>query len=172
MCLPVAALPALAIASGVLQGAGQLAGGIQVNNQSKYDSKVAKQNAALEVESAHTSYEAGKDERRDFWRKVGQTRGEQIASMAANGIDIGYGTAARIQDDTEMMAGEDAKNLYRNIEERTRGHYINSSNYLQEAKAARARGKAALIGSVIQAGSSILGGVSQAGGLKAKMGAG
>ena len=171
MCLPAAALPALAIASGVMQGAGQIMGGMQANQQAKYESKVAKQNAALEIESAHTSYEIGKEDRRDFWKKVGQTKGQQIAAMAANGIDVDFGSGARTQQDTVEQSRDDATRLYRNIEERTRGHQINASNYVSEAKAARARGKAALTSSIIQGATSVLGGVSQAAGLKAKMGA-
>lgn len=143
---------------------------MQANAQGKYESRMAKRNAAMEVEAAHESFEAGKDERRDFWRKVGATKGQQIASMAANGIDLGFGTAELVQRDTEELSREDARQLYRNIEQRTRGHHINASNFVAEAKAAKARGKAALTSSIIGAAGTVLGGVTQAAGLKAKMG--
>lgn len=160
----------MALAAGVAQGAGSLFSGMQANAQGKYESQLARRNAAMEVESAHESYEAGKDERRDFWRKVGATKGQQIASMAANGIDIGFGTAGLVQRDTEELSAEDARRLYRNIEERTRGHHINASNYVAEAKAAKSRGKAALVSGAIGGVASVLGGATQAMGLKAKMG--
>ena len=145
-------------------------GGMQANAQGKYEANVAKQNAAMEVESAHESYEAGKNERRDFWRKVGGIKGQQIASMAANGIDVGYGTAERVQQDTADLAAEDASQLYKNIEQRTRGHHINASNFTMEAKAARMRGKSALTSSIVGATGTVLGGLSQAAGMKAKLG--
>lgn len=159
----------MAIAAGAIQGAGALYGGMQANAQGKYESEVAKRNAALEVEAARESVLTGQDERRKFWREIGQVKGQQTASMAANNIDLGYGTAARVQDDTQMLANEDAKNLYRNIEERTRAHQINATNFVSEAKAARQRGKAALVGSVFSAASSLLGGMSQATALRAKI---
>jgi hypothetical protein len=146
-------------------------GGLQANAQGKYDAQIARRNAALEVESAHESVLAGQGERRDFWRKVGQVKGQQIAAMAANGIDVGFGAGERIQQDTELLADDDATNLYRNIEQRTRGHVINAGNYREEAKAARARGKAALTSSLFGAASSLMGGFSQAAGIKAKVGA-
>jgi hypothetical protein len=90
--------------------------------------------------------------------------------MAANGIDLGYGSAVRVQQDTIDLANDDAKNLYRNIEQRTRGHHINAGNYTAEAMAARQRGKAALTQSFFSAASSVLGGISQAVSMKAKMG--
>lgn len=170
MCIPAAALPVLAIASGVIQGAGALYGGMAASAQGKYESEVAKRNAALEVEAARESVLTGRDERNKFWREVGQAKGQQAASMAANGIDLGYGSAVRVQDDTQMLADADAKNLYRNIEERTRSHHINATNFVSEAKASRQRGKAALVGSVFSAAGSILGGVSQASTMKAKLG--
>jgi hypothetical protein len=159
MCLP---LPVLAVASGVVQGAGQLYSGLAANAQGKADAAAARINAAQEVEAAHDSFLQGQNERRDFWRKISQVKGQNIAAMAANGIDVGFGTAARVQNDTQLLANADAENLYRNIEQRTKGHQINASNFVSAAKAARAAGKAALVGSVFSAATSVLGGFSQA----------
>lgn len=145
--------------------------GMQASAQGKYEAQVNRINEGLEVNAAQQSILAGQNERRDFWRKVSQVKGQQVASMAANGIDVGFGSAGRLQDDTAMLARDDANNLYRSIEQRTKGHLIQASNYASEAKAARAKGKAALVNSYFGAASSILGGISQAAGMKAKMGA-
>jgi hypothetical protein len=167
MCLPLAALPIIA---GGVSAAGSLFSGMQANAQGQYESDVAKRNATMEIKAAHQSVLTGYGERRDYWRKVGSTKGQQIASMAANGIDVDFGAGARTQEDTQVLASEDADNLYRNINERTKGHEINASNFVTEAKAARRQGKAALVGSVFNAAGSILGGVQQGMGMKAKMG--
>jgi hypothetical protein len=169
MCLPAAALPIMAIASSVVSAGGAVMGGLQARAQGRADADVAKQNAALEVEGARESVLAGGDERRDFWRKVGQIKGQQVAAMSANGIEIDSGTAAMMREDTQFLANEDAKNLYGNIEKRTRGHLINASNFATEAKAARQRGNAAFTQSLFSAASSLIGGASQAAGLRAKM---
>ncbi len=168
MCAPV--LPALAIASSVISAGGQVMAGKQAKAQAKHEARMAQANAALEIESAHESFLSGKDERLEFWRKIGQVKGQQRASMAANNIEVDTDTAGRVQDDTAMLADEDAKRLYKNIEQRTRGSYINASNFVTEAKAARARGKSAMISSVIGAVGTLMGGASQAAQLKAKMG--
>jgi hypothetical protein len=98
------------------------------------------------------SLKTGQYERRNFWRKVGQLKGQQTASMAANGIDLGYGTATRVADDTQAGANEDAQNLYENIDQRTKGFIINNWNDRMQAKAAKAQGVAAFVGSGFQAG--------------------
>jgi hypothetical protein len=170
MCLP--ALPALAIAASVASAAGAVQGGLQANAQGKYESEMNKRNAALEIEGYQEDRNAAQDQRRDFWRKVGATKGQQVAAMAANGIDVGYGTAERIQQDTQQLANEDATNLYKNQQQQQRGRLINASNFTAEAKAARQSGKAAMVGSFFQAASSLIGGASQAMSLGAKMGGG
>lgn len=165
MCAPL-----IAVAAAGVSAAGQIMGGLQARAQGKYESQIARQNEGLEVEAAHQSVLAGQDERRDFWRKVSSLKGQQIAAMAANGIDVGFGAGQRAQDDTQLLANDDAKNLYRNIEERTRGHIIDASNYREQDKAAKARGNAAFTTSLLGAASSLLGGLSQASAMKAKAG--
>lgn len=166
MCEPTT----LMIIAGGMAAAGSLTQGYSALQQGNYESAIARQNAQLSRESAAESLKTGQKERRDFWRKVGSVKGQQIASMAANGIDVGYGTAERIQEDTQALADEDASTLYENIHHRTRGYTIEAANYKAESKAAKQRGRAAFVGSVFEAGSSMLGSVSQAKGMKAKLG--
>jgi hypothetical protein len=167
MCLPLAALP---VAAAAVSAVGSLTSGYSALQQGNYEAGVAKQNAALSREAAAESIRTGQIEKRDFWRKIGQVKGQQVASMAANGIDVGYGTAARIQDDTQTLANEDADTLYRNQNERTRGFIIDAANYKASGKAAHRQGVSALVGSVFDAGGSLLGGFQQASAMKAKLG--
>jgi hypothetical protein len=167
MCLPAAAIP---IVIGATQAAGALVGGYSALQQGKYESRIAKQNAAIEREGASDSLKQGEWERRKYWRDVGRTKGQNIAAMAANGIDVDFGAGERLQGDTQDLANEDAGNLYGNINQRTSGFIINAANYSAEAKAAKARGKSAFVGSLFEAGGSLLSGFQQSKGLKAKMG--
>lgn len=166
MCLPLA--PALAVAAGVTQAAGSIMGGMQGKAQANAEASIARRNQALAVDAYRESREAGAGERRDFWRKIGSIKGQQIASMAANGIDVDFGTAARVQDDTQMLANDDAANLYKNIENRSKGYVIEAGNHAYEAKAAKARGKAAMTQGIFGAASSILGAATQVAGMSAR----
>lgn len=167
MCDPITIMT---IGAGVASAAGTVMSGYQSMQQGKMDAGIAKQNAAIEHESAAESLRVGGIERRKFWRDVGNLKGQQIASMAANGIDVDYGTAARIQDDTQLLANEDAQELYENIHQRTRGHIITSENYKMQAKAAKAAGKAAFASSLLSGAGTLLSSVSQAKSMKSKMG--
>ena len=164
MCVP------LAVAAGVVSAAGSLVSGTQSLMQGNYEANLARQNAAMEREAARDSIMRGRDEARDFYRRVGQVKGEQRAAMAANGIDTGFGTAGAVQDDTQMLADEDAASLYKNIGERTRGFDINAANFVAEGRAAKQRGRNAMLNSVFEAGSSLMGGFQQHRGLQARLG--
>jgi hypothetical protein len=167
MCLPL--LPALAVAGSVMSAAGSIYGGLQANAMGKYEQKIAERNAKIAGEAARDSVERGKLENQALGRKVGSVKGQNRAAMAASGIDVDYGTAETFQDDTAMLAREDQQALYKNIDERTRGFDIQAANYRAEGKAARSRGKQAMIGSFFEAGSSLLSGASQAAGMKTKL---
>lgn len=170
MCAPVAV--ALPLIAGGLQAAGSLSAGVSASRQGRYESQIAQRNADLATQNARDSIEMGADERRRFWRDVSRSKGEQVAAMAANGIDVGEGIGAVTQDDTRTLSREDAANLNRNIDARTKGSLIDASNYIAEARAARAKGKAALVGSVFEAAGSLASGFQQFGAVRAKMGAG
>jgi hypothetical protein len=170
MCLPVAA--GLAIAAGVTSAAGQLMAGQQAKAQANYDASVAKENAKQEVDAYQTYRGQEVQERQNFWQKVGQVRGQQVAAMAANGIDPGFGSGERIQSDTTKLAYQDAKNLYSNQDQKAKGYLIDASNYTSEAVADKMKGKSAVTNSYFGAVSSILGAATQAAGMSAKAGAG
>jgi len=160
------------VMAAVATAASTMIGGMQANAQGNYESKISQRNAQMERDAARDSIERGQGEARTFWRDVGRTKGEQIASMAANGIDVGYGSAARLQDDTATLADEDAANLYRNINERTKGSIVNAQNFVAEAKAAKMRGRAALVGSAFESATSLMSAFAQQKLLKAKLGGG
>lgn len=157
MCEPVA----LTIAATAIAALGQGYSALSANAQSTYESRVARQNARLESERAKDAIERGTIEAQRFQRKAGQEMGEQNAALAANGIDIAFGTAADVRGDTAMFAREDTKTIYDNSFREAKGYEINAANFLSESKAARMRGKAALIKGGFDMASTVLGGATQ-----------
>jgi hypothetical protein len=167
MCLPLAALP---IAAAAVSAAGAIMGGLQANAMGKYQQEVAEQNADIARDSAKDSIERGHEESLALGRRIGAVKGQQTAAAAANGVDVGYGSAAQMAEDTAMLGREDQQALFRNVNERTKGFAIQAHNFVTEGKAARYRGKQQLIGSFFDAGSSLISGFQQSGAIKAKLG--
>jgi hypothetical protein len=164
MCDPAT----LAIVTGVVASAGTIYGGMAANAQGKYQQDVAEQNAAIERENVKMEQERGSREAMLLYRRVAQLRGQQRVTAAANGVSTDFGTAADLDADTSMMAREDVANIYGQTNQNVTGMDRNISNFVGEGRAARTRGKAALVGSVFEAGATMLGAGSQYKTLKAQ----
>lgn len=166
MCGPAA----LALGAAVVSAAGTAYGGLAANAQGKYESKVAQRNAELASEQSRDALERGQIEQQRLDREYSQTAGSQRAAMAANGVDLSYGSAEQVQQDTAMMRREDRGALDRNIYNEMRGLDINAANYRSQAQAARMKGKNAMVGSMISATGTLLSGASQFGKAQAAKG--
>jgi hypothetical protein len=142
MCDPVTI--SLAAAAVSMVGTGFTA--LQASQQSKYQAKVADRNADLANEAAQQEQSNTRQEALAFYRKQAALKGQQRAAMSANGIDVNFGSAADVQADTEMLGREDARRLYDQGAQRSRGFEIEASNFGGEANAQRSAATGALIG--------------------------
>src|SRR3546814_8535021 len=70
-------------------------------------------------------------------RKVSATIGAQRASMSANGIDPGFGSAEDLIDDTRMIGQEDSLAIAENGQREARSYAIQGANSLSRARSAK-----------------------------------
>ena len=157
MCDPLT----ITIAATAVAALGQGYSALSTNAQEKYASRIARQNARLENERAKDALQRGGEEARRFQRKLGQEMGQQNAALAANGIDITFGSAANVRGDTAMFGREDTRTIHENARREAQGYEINAANFLSESKAAKMRGRSALIQGGFNMASTILGGATQ-----------
>lgn len=163
MCEPVS----LAIAGTAIAAAGSIVQGVNQSNQMRYAARVADANAAMDRAAAQDAIDRGaKDEQRQY-RKNAQVQGQQRVALAANGLEVDFGSAGDIQDDAKMIGWEDASTIRQNAMREAKGYEISAANNVDKGISSRAGAKAAIIGSVFDAGSTILSGASQVSKLKA-----
>lgn len=157
MCDPgtllIASTAAAAIGSGV--------GALQSAAASRYQARVADRNAQLAAEAGATIDRNTKLEAQQRYRQQGQYAGQQVAAMAANGLDLGFGSALDVQRDTAMIGAEDIGRLYEGGFERRRGNDIEGSNYRSQAQGERQAATGALVKGAFDFGSTVLGGATQ-----------
>lgn len=117
MCEP-ASIAAMASAAQGMQIAGTVAGAYGAYNQSKAAKKsgevqaaVARNNAAYSESQARDAIRRGQVTENDVRRRTAQLEGSQRARLAANGIDLGEGSALNILLDTEYFGENDALNV-------------------------------------------------------------
>jgi hypothetical protein len=157
MCGP-AVIPLVAAG---LAAAGSITGGLAANAQANFQAKIAERNASMEREAAQQEIQNTQEAALDHYRKVGQLKGAQRARAAAGGVGVDFGTAAAVQDDTEMLGREDANRIYQQGYQNLRGRDIQASNYEGEANAQRTAGTMALVKAGFDAGGSLLSGANQ-----------
>lgn len=129
--------------------------------QQQYRSKVASANAKMESERAASELSKGQEERRALMRKYGGLAGSQRAAMAANGLDINFGSAADLLGDTEQLYREDTATAIANNAAAVKGIDISSANYTAESRAAKQAATGELVSGAFNVGSTILGGVGK-----------
>ena len=171
MCDPVS-LTALTVAATVTSMAGTGVAAIGQAQQGRYEAQVADRNASLANAQANDSIQTTNLEAQRRYREQSRLQGQQQAAMAANGVDLGFGSAAQVQRDTTMIGGEDIAQIYKAGDQRTKGYEINAFNYRSNAAASRAKASAALINGAFGMATTALGGASQLSRLKANQVAG
>ena len=160
MCDPVS-VGVLIVASTAVMAAGQGVSAISTSQQHKYEAKLADSNAKAESQRAIDAIDRGRIESRRYQRKLGQEMGAQNAALAANGIDITFGSAANVRGDTAMFGREDVQAINENARREAMGFDINAVNYLSVAKSSRKQATGAIVQGAFGVASTVLGGATQ-----------
>lgn len=99
---------ALTLGSAVLGAAGQIQQGQAAAAASNYNAQVADMNAKLSERRARDAIERGQLDEQRKRQEVAQIQGQQRAAMAANGVDLSFGSPLNIIVDTATMGEIDA----------------------------------------------------------------
>ena len=158
MCIPP---PALALVATGVQMLGIGVGTASAMSSATYQARLADRNAGMETAAAKDSLDRGRLEDRRYQEQLGALQGEQAASLAASGIDPGYGSAALIRQDAANIGQEDAQTIRENSMRETRGFEISAANYRAQAQAARQARKGAMWEGAFGMASTALGGAQQ-----------
>ena len=161
MCNPTAVL-ALQSSSAVLGAGGAYGQAAGQKSLLGYEANMAEINAGLAERSAQTELLRGQFEEQKVRLAAAQQKGSQRAQMAAAGIDLGVGSAARAQTSTDLISEIDVNTLHANAVRSAWGYRIEGVNLKNEAALKRAT--AAGISPGMAAATSLLRSASQVAG--------
>lgn len=159
MCVPL--VPALMVASTLVSARGAYVQSEAAQGQANYQAGVARNNATMAEYAAADAVERGGEAANRSNQQYRQLRGRQVATMAANGIDIGSGSALSILEDTDMVASIDATTIRNNAARQAWGYQVEGQNYSSSASMYQASADAE--NPMLSAGASLLGGAAQVG---------
>lgn len=142
-----------ALALGASVGGTVLSAG-SMYQQSKVAEATAKNNATMAEYAAQDAQRRGEEEAAAIQRKGAALKSSQRVNLASKGLDIGYGTAADLQDQTDFFTQSDVATTRTNA--RREAWSIQA-----RGQQALAQGKADALNSMYGAAGSLLGGAGQ-----------
>lgn len=147
----------LTIVAAAAAVAGTIASTTATVQQKRYEAKVAEANQQNENNRVLDALNRGETEAQNAARKQSQLAGAQRAAMAANGVDVSFGSAADLMADTAMYGREEQSNIRNNTTREVQGYDINAANFGGQANAARSAAKGAIVSGALQSVSTIAG---------------
>lgn len=152
---------ALTIGSTLIGGAGAIQQGQAQAASARYNAQVAEMNARMADRAAKDALERGKLEEQKQREKTAQIIGQQRAGMAANGLDLSFGSPLDTLVDTATLGELDALTIRANTYRDERDIRQQGANYRGQAGMYRAGASSALSGGYLNAAGTLLGGGSR-----------
>jgi hypothetical protein len=154
---------AVSIGTSVAGAGASIYGNIQAQKaaakNSKYSAGVAKRNALRAELAAKDAESRGKRDEARANRAAQRLKGRQRAVLAANGVDVGEGSALDIQEDTTRIGKADALTIRENARREAADYRAQGENFTDEYKINKKRASAGV--DPFEVGATALTGVTQ-----------
>lgn len=137
MCNASAAL-ALQSAGAASSAIGAWGAASSQKNSLNFQADIADINARMSESQAQATLLTGQKQAQQSMLQTAQLKSTQRAGMAANGLDLGVGSAANVLNSTEVMGQIDKNQIEANATRAAWGYRTQSTNYANEALMDRA----------------------------------
>ncbi|HEY5797659.1 MAG TPA: hypothetical protein VIU82_21865 [Bosea sp. (in: a-proteobacteria)] len=152
----------LTIGATVVGAAGQMQQAQATAASAKYNAQVGEMNATLADRRAKDAVERGAVEEQRKRQEVAKIKGAQTAAMAANGVDLSFGSPLDTLVDTAVLGELDALTIRTNSYRESYEHKVDAVNKRAGAEMNRAAAKSAIQGGYLSAAGTVLTGGSKA----------
>lgn len=149
----------LAAASTAVSAVGAYQGAQAQKAQFAQSAAQATSAARLADDKARRAQERGDLESRKQGAAQADLRGKQTAALAANGLDLGFGSAAATLDQTDYYGLQDRETLTQNADDEDYGFRQEAANMRSNAASARSASKS--VSPWLAAGGSLLSGAAK-----------
>ena len=153
---------ALAIGSTIIGAYGQVQQADAQASASKYNAQVAEMNAQISEKRAKSIIEAGRQEEQLKRQEVQRVLGQQKAGLAANGVDLTFGSPLDTIVDTAVLGELDALTIRTNTYRQAYEARVDATNQRAGAELHRYEAKTTKQGGYLAAAGTVLGGAGKA----------
>lgn len=140
---------------------GMYAQGQARQEQYEYQAAVDRNNQTAAQYQAQDALDRGRVAESAQRRKTAQIMGQQEAGLASRGMDIGYGSALSLLNETATFGELDALTVRSNAEREAYGYTQQAQNFGMSASGAKRAGQNAATSGMFGAASSILAGAGK-----------
>ena len=147
----------IAIAAAVVGVVGAGTSAYASHQQGKTQQEIANNNAKMAEYAAQDAQKRGEEEAAAAQRRAAALKSSQRVALAANGLDLGYGTAADLQDQVDFFGQADAATARTNASLDAWRLRAGGANDAAQGAAARAAGDAQAAGTMLSAASTVAG---------------
>lgn len=134
---------------------GAVASAYGSQQQADYQYKIAERNAKIADNQAQEALARGEQDVIEIQRRGAALRSAQRASLGAKGIDLGYGTAADLQDQTDFFTQSDVATARTNARKNAWGYKAQAGGFAAEGENARYQGNLATTSSLLSAAGKV-----------------
>lgn len=127
-----------------------------------FQARMAEINARQAEASAQSALLAGQREEQKAKLATANVKSQQRAGMAANGVDLGVGSAVNVLSSTDLIGEVDANTIKANAIASAWGYRTQGANYAGQA--ARSSSAARAVSPMANAGTSLIDGASRVAG--------
>ncbi|WP_453966541.1 virion core protein, T7 gp14 family [Bradyrhizobium elkanii] len=153
---------ALTVGSTLLGAAGAVQQGQATAAASRYNAQIADMNATLADRRAKDAIDRGVIAEQQKRQQNAAILGKQTAAMAANGVDLSFGSPLDTLTDTATMGELDALTIRTNANREADDYRVQGVNQRATANLNRMQADSAETGGYLKAAGTILGGGGQA----------
>lgn len=144
---------AMVAAAAAVVGAGISAYGMV--QQGKTAQQIANNNAKMAEYAAQDAQKRGEEDAMAAQRKAAALKSSQRVALAANGLDLSYGTAADLQDQTDFFGQADAATARTNASREAWRLRAGGQQEIAQGNAARSNANMQAAGTLISAAGSV-----------------
>lgn len=149
---------ALMVGSTLIGAAGQVQQAQATAKANRYNAQIQDMNARIADRQARDAIERGQQEEQRKRQQVAQIKGAQTAAMAANGVDVTFGSPLDTMVDTAVAGEIDALTIRTNAAREAYEYNVDATNKRAGAQLNRMSASAASTGGYLNAAGTILGG--------------
>lgn len=117
--------------------------------------KIGGNNAIMAERAAQDAIRRGEEASQEARRKADQLRGLQRARMAANGLDLGVGSAASIVDQTDFFSAVDQATARNNGRQQAWSDRAQGANFTASGDAAAKQANLTAFGTILGGGAQV-----------------